>query len=281
VRVIDVRTPVDRPGSQAGDDDSDSRRQRISIYHVHQIQREASLKPFEGRTRVFIIDGAELMSTEAANSLLKTLEEPSDDVLLVLIAPDKSALPATIVSRCQVLELRPVPVREIEQALVERHGADGEQALLLARLSRGRPGWAIAAISDPTLAEIETQSADRIGDMVEGSLEDRFRYARDLGNQWWRDRDGVLAEMGRWSEWWRDVAVAKHGMAEQVVNVDRLEQISGLAAKFDDDAIAAGIGAVESARKALLANAIPRLVLEVMALDMPVPNEAPAGARRN
>jgi hypothetical protein len=117
--------------------------------------------------------------------------------------------------------------------------------------------------------------------MVEGSLEDRFRYARDLGNQWWRDRDGVLAEMGRWSEWWRDVAVAKHGMAEQVVNVDRIEQISGLAAKFDDDAIAAGIGAVESARKALLANAIPRLVLEVMALDMPVPNEAPAGARRN
>ena len=68
-------------------------------------------------------------------------------------------------------------------------------------------------------------------------------------------------------------------MPERVVNIDRLEQISGLAVRFDDDAIAAAIGAVESARRALLANAIPRLVLEVMALDMPVPGEAPVAAR--
>lgn len=282
VRVIDVHTPVDRPGSQAGDEEAESRRQRISIHHIHQLQREAALKPFEGRTRVFIIDGAELMSTEAANSLLKTLEEPSDDVLIVLIAPNKSSVEDTIVSRCQIVELRPVPTEEIEQFLVEKHGADEEQARLLARLSRGRPGWAIAALSDPTLAEIETQSADRIGGMVEGSLEDRFRYARDLGGQWWRDRDGVLAEIDRWSEWWRDVAMAKHGMSEQVVNIDRLEQISDLGARFSEADISTGIAAVEAARKALLANAIPRLALEVLALDTPVPQEAPVRAgRRN
>jgi DNA polymerase-3 subunit delta' len=80
-------------------------RTEIGIDQIREVQHAASLPPFEGKCRVFIIDGAEYLSTEAANSLLKTLEEPAASVVFVLLTTSDRRLPATVVSRCQRLEL--------------------------------------------------------------------------------------------------------------------------------------------------------------------------------
>ena len=77
----------------------------IKIDQIREMQRWVALKPFEGRYRVFIVDGAENLNAESANALLKTLEEPPPQVLLILLATDERRLPATVVSRCQRLEL--------------------------------------------------------------------------------------------------------------------------------------------------------------------------------
>ena len=150
------------------------------------------------------------MSAAAANALLKTLEEPSAEVYIVLVASDVEALPETIVSRCQRISLRPVPAEVIAETLVERFRKwSRERAERLARLASGRPGWAIAALNDPAVLEIYTQTATRILTALSGNLESRFTYASELSGRFRRDRDSVLNEMKRWLEMWRDIAIVK------------------------------------------------------------------------
>lgn len=269
VRVIDVDTPLDDDRDDGGEEDAGPRRKNISIKHIHTLLRDSALKPFEGTSRVFIIREANLMSSEAANSLLKTLEEPAEGVMIILTAPSAASLPVTIVSRCQPVDLRPVPPAVIEQTLIDRFSAEPESARTLARLARGRPGWAINALSDPTALDRHTQRSLRILSVITGSIEERFRYARDLSSTFGKDREGVLEELEQWLNWWRDVAMSRHGLESQVVNVDWLEALGALGQALDDDAITAGIGAVTRTREALEANANPRLALEVMALDLP------------
>ncbi len=267
MRVIDSSTHVD--GATETDDQEGRRRQTISIDHVRGMIRDAALKPFEGTCRVFIIDGAHRMVESAHNAFLKTIEEPTDDTMIILTAPSTSALPLTVVSRCRVVELRPVATAVIAQTLVDRFGAQEDEAENLARLSRGRPGWAINALSDPTALDLHTQSVQRIVGAITGGLEDRFRYAREMSGNFWRNRDGVLQEMQRWLEWWRDVAMARAGLNEQVVNLDSLETLQALGRSLSADEIAAAVEAVTRTVQALEANAIPRLALEVMMLDLP------------
>ena len=122
----------------------------IKIGQIRDLQREAVLRPYEGRRRVFVLERIDLASIEAANSLLKTLEEPPGHVVLALTAVHAEALPATVVSRCQRLDLRPVAQATLEAALAGR-GVPPEKARLLARLSGGRVGWALEASRDEAL----------------------------------------------------------------------------------------------------------------------------------
>lgn len=268
VRVINRSTPIKDDSSGTADSGA-SERQNISINHIHDLQREAALKPFEGKSRVFIIDGAEDLSPPAFNALLKTLEEPSENVYIVLVASDADALPETIVSRCQRIRLRPVSAELIASQLVEHFEAEPEQAERLAKLSAGRPGWAIAALQDPAVLEIYTQTATRILQALSGNLEERFSYANELSGRFRRDRDGVLRELHRWLEWWRDVAVVKAGLQDNAVNSDWMSALQQIASQLDEAQITQGANSVSAAITALEANAIPRLALEVMALEMP------------
>lgn len=269
IRVINAATSLkaDKVGED-GDSDSSSR-QRISINHIHDLQRDASLKPFEGKARVFIIDGAEALSTEAANALLKTLEEPYEGVYIVLVASTADALPETIVSRCQRISLRPVDPLLIAEHLVNRLSVEPETAERIAKLSGGRPGWAITAVNDPAVLELYSQAALRILSAVSGDLEERFVYARELSGRFWRDRDAVLNELHRWLEWWRDAAVARVGLRDNVINSDWLAAFDEIGGQLSEGAIAEAANSVVRTISALEANAIPRLALEVMMLDLP------------
>ena len=103
-----------------GDSAEAKPRVEISIDQIRQIQHSANLPPFEGRYKVFIIDGAEFLSNEAANCLLKTLEEPVGEVIFILLTVNDRLLPATVISRCQRLELPPLATSEVEAALGSR-----------------------------------------------------------------------------------------------------------------------------------------------------------------
>lgn len=126
----------------------------ISINQAKEIKQIAYLKPMAGRSRVFIVEDAELMSEEAANSILKVLEEPPLTSHIVLVTSRPEILLPTIVSRCRVLAFRPVSTDEAERALLDK-GLPAERARTLALLSRGNLERALALDWDEVVAERE------------------------------------------------------------------------------------------------------------------------------
>ncbi len=265
VEVIDPATEL-----PASTDRKAVSKTTISIDHIRQIVISgSSTKPFEGMMKVFILDGAHRMVREAETSLLKILEEAPDHVLIVLTSPTAEALSQTVVSRCQLLELRPVEPQVIESKLIEQFKADEAHARLLSRLARGSPGWAIDAINDPTIIDAHNQAILRFAEIVTGSIEFRFRYARQTAGQFWRDRMAVFYEMERWIEWWRDVAMMRHKLIDNLINVEWVDLFSEIATEITEEQISAAVTAIENARHALEANAVPQLTLEVMMLDLP------------
>ena len=109
----------------------------IKVNSIRQIRREASLAGFESGKKVFIIANADQMNTEASNSLLKTLEEPPADTVLILTTARKEQLLPTIISRCQLVRCEPLTVQQIASALTERDGIDEGEAVIAAQLANG------------------------------------------------------------------------------------------------------------------------------------------------
>ena len=241
----------------------------IGIEQIRQIQHSASLPPFEGRYRVFIIDGAELLSIEAANCLLKTLEEPFEKVLFVLIVKDLRAVPDTVISRCQKLELMPLSVDEVEKELIGRGDIDKQKARLLAKLCRGRIGWAISAAGDDALLMRYYEKRESILDIMNSGYEECFAYAARLARQFNQRRETVLNVLDLWLELWRDMMLLKAGFAEAIVNIDIEERLSRLAEGIDLYDIRYFIENIQQTIHNLRRNANPRLALEVLMMDIP------------
>lgn len=241
----------------------------IGIGAVRDIINAAHLRPYEGKTRVFIIADAHLLSTEAANALLKVLEEPPDDVALILLtsAPD-SVLP-TVRSRCQTLAFRPLPASDVARILREERGVGDEQAETLARLSRGCVGWALAAAQDETLYAAVHQRVEQIVDAIEGGLEARFAYAAELARRAERDRGAGRDELLLWLRWLRDVMLIQQGHGERVVNLSWKDALGRHAEGLRPGEAVRWMRGVTRSIEALERNANMRLALEALMLDAP------------
>src|SRR4030042_440769 len=134
--------------NSARDSGDTKSRVEISIDDIRGLQHDASLPPFEGKCKVFIIDGAEYLSAEAANCLLKTIEEPPPQIMILLLATDTVRILPTVASRCQRVELKPMSIADMEKILAESHGVDSDKSRLVSRLSEGCLGWALTASID-------------------------------------------------------------------------------------------------------------------------------------
>src|SRR2546429_2537499 len=128
-----------------------SDKQFIVIEQIRSLQSDSARKTMEGRRNVFIIQGAHAMNMQAANCLLKTLEEPEPDVVLLLTVPDAGLLLPTILSRVQQVSMHLLTSSQIKNALEQHWEVDPQEAALLAALAAGRMGWAIQAVEDEDL----------------------------------------------------------------------------------------------------------------------------------
>ena len=241
----------------------------ISIEQVRDVQRETSLLPFEGKYRVIVFENAELFSTEAANSLLKTLEEPPERVMIILLTTDARALLPTIVSRCRLVQLKPVPSTVIEEFLVDRKGVSQDRAREIAGLASGRAGWAVRAAEDPDLLKRVSDVLDEVELTVRSPLTERFDYAAEVANRFTRDRRSVYSELELWLSWWRDVLLVGQQKPELVSNVARIDSLTQTAERLAPASITEAIRTVMRTAFLLERNVSPRLALEGMMLKLP------------
>ena len=244
-------------------------RTEISIDQIREMQHSSNLPPFEGRYKVFIIDGVELLSNEAANCLLKTLEEPSGGVIFILLTTNEGMLPATVVSRCQRLELHPLAISQVEADLNECCSIEPQKAKLLARLCHGCLGWALSAAVDDILLQQRSEVIDRLLDITSGDYEERFNYVVQLVAQFSQSRDSVQKILDLWLDWWRDLLLVKLGCNDAVTNIDREAMLIDIARGYSLAQIRAFINSIQATGEQLRQNANPQLVMEVLMLSIP------------
>ncbi len=234
---------------------------RIKIDQMRAVQREIALSPYEGRWRVCIITEFQTATVEAANALLKTLEEPPARVIMILTALDASLLLPTVVSRCQVMPLRAVPRVQIKRALIEQWQEREERAQLLARISAGRMGWAISAARDPAILSQRQKHLETLLALLQQGLASKIRAAERLG-----ESENLGEILALWQTWWRDVFLACIGCEELIVNLDYLEPCRQMAQQYSIAEAGAAIRDIEKARQQLDDNVNSRLVLEALFL---------------
>jgi len=245
----------------------------IGIDDIRGLQRLANLPPYEGKCKSFIIDDAECLSTEAANALLKILEEPPRGVVWILLATEEDRLPPTVVSRCQRLELRPLPSEKVREALIHSYKVDPERAKLLSRLCRGCFGRAVSALSDDDILERRFQGVTRLFSLINASLAQRFVYAQELAGELSQNRRAGPEIMEVWFDWWRDLLLVKAGCSDDIINTENVTALEEQAQCLELSDIRGFLTRLGRLQQEVSTNVNPRLALESLMLDLP------AGAR--
>jgi DNA polymerase-3 subunit delta' len=234
----------------------------ITIDQVREVTARAALRAYEGKTKVFILDPAELMQEPAANAILKTLEEPAGASLFILVTAAPSALLPTILSRCQGVRFDPLGEGPLRAILV-RHGRTPEAAAAAAALAGGSAERALALDVEESRAtrdRIVQEVWDGLGSLV-SVLERAEELARDRARL--EDALEILASFSR------DLAVAKvSGGDTPLVHADRRAEVPRLASGCSVGAILVMHEAQAEAQRALARNANARFTAERMLLRM-------------
>jgi DNA polymerase-3 subunit delta' len=235
----------------------------LGIDPIRALSLAASLHPQESSYSIFLLPNAELMTLEAANALLKTLEEPAPHTILLLTAIDDQLLPKTIASRCQVLPVALVNAREIQAALIERWDLSPERAQELSTLAAGRPGWAIAASQNPELEEERASWFQSMAALCESGPTQRIKMAAKLVH----DTEKLDELLAVWLLWWRELLLLREGYRpptsqESSQRDQYVRQIQPAEARRV-------IEQIQEALRQLEQNANPRLVLENLLLELP------------
>jgi DNA polymerase-3 subunit delta' len=244
-------------------------RTEIGIEQIKEMLHSASLPPFEGEYRVYIIDEAGHLSLEAANRLLKTLEEPPGKVVFILITANARLIPDTVISRCQRLNLKRLKIAEIESALKERYNIEADKAILLARLSHGCLGWAIEAVKETNLLQERQEKFENMLVMVRSNYTDRFSLAAQLAAQFGKKRESVYETLDTWASWWRDILLVKTGCSSDIVSIDFKSALAQMAGAFSLVQIKETLQQIATGSEQLKLNANSRLVLEGLMLKIP------------
>jgi DNA polymerase III subunit delta' len=231
----------------------------IRIDEIRQLRHDLHLRPFEANRRVYVIVGADLLNEDAADALLKDLEEPPSYALILLVADELGPLPPTIRSRCQLVPFRRLSGAAVRAYFDERApGLPEAQRRALARVAGGRldradrlldPAAAgrrdeLLRVARSVYAEAEFEPADAAAALIGGSRE-RGAAARERAEaelerlelpareaeqrvrraQRGAERDELLASLEELASWYRDLVVAAAGAEAALVHADRAEEL--------------------------------------------------------
>jgi DNA polymerase-3 subunit delta' len=236
----------------------------IRIQQIRDFQKTINLKPYQSNYRVALFLRFQDANPNASNALLKTLEEAPSYAVLVLTADNPEQLLPTIVSRCEVLRLRPLKIEEVQKAL-EARGLETGQAKLIAHISGGRFGYALRLIENDALLEKREERLNDLQSLISASRVEKFAYADKLS----RDKESMRQAVLIWLSYWRDVMLRSAQAGTPLVNVDRNVEIEDLAGQLDLAVARRMVSALEDVLEKMERNVNSRLLAEVLLLDLP------------
>jgi DNA polymerase III subunit delta' len=186
----------------------------IKIESIRELQRLINYRPYEGRKKVFIIDNAHRLTAEAANAILKILEEPPQNSVLLLITDKPGLLFKTVISRCKIIKFCALERGALKKVLKTDHHISEEAAHFLSFFCEGKIGQALALKDTPLLAD-------------KNAVIDWFIFSKKNSlHHGGQTKDDVRSDLNILSTWFRDVYVLKAGMPDtEVINYDRAKDL--------------------------------------------------------
>lgn len=274
---------------------------------MRAVIHDVSLTPVEAKRKVYLVDSADLFNDASANAFLKTLEEPPDNVVFMLMAHTYDAVMPTIVSRCQVVRFSRIPASESVALLRQLTGAEEDQALaalaaaggvvarardMLASPSRRQARDIIlrtlkdlsfmdaydvlvaarsllAAVKAP-LEEMKAAQAAQAAEQAEFLTKGATRALEERHKRELtaREREGVAEVLNVAESWLRDCLAISQGVGDLVFNRDATDAMEEVGAAITPASAAAGLEAVARARQRISYNVSPQLAIEAMLFDI-------------
>lgn len=202
----------------------------IKIEQIRQMQSQIALSPYLADKRVVLIDGAEYMNEAAANSLLKTLEEPTGEVVFILVTANKDMLLPTILSRCMKIYFAPLGEDEIMSVLKQKYSIDGTKAQVIAKLSGGSMKKVLAFIDEESLNLNDSVWNFIFADITAAYI---WQLSDELAAM---DREKVMQWAGFLQMVVRDLLLIKAGADDSLLyNGNKKAELDDLAAQFSVD----------------------------------------------
>ncbi len=241
----------------------------ILIDQVRALQHTLALSPYTGAYRVALLPDFHRATTQAANALLKTLEEPPDRVIMLLTAIAPESLLPTIVSRCEVIRLRPASLVSAQFYLQAKLGLPEDNARLLAHVSGGRIGAALSLAEDPDAQAARQEQLEVLLDLLPATRVERFKQAERMARTSDKARQNISQVLRTWLSFWRDVFLQVSGGSSALINIDIEPHIARVAAQVEPEQARELVIAHEQALEQLYAYANVRLLLETLMLQWP------------
>ena len=227
----------------------------IGIDEIRSVTGRASLKPYESKKKVFVIDDAHSMNAASSNAFLKTLEEPPGDTVFILISPSEKAMLPTIVSRCHIVKFSAAPAKLVERILLDRFGISEDEAGLLGNFSSGRIGEAIRMK--------ERNIIDRKNTLIDALMDTRRDLREELGP--YSKREGLKEDLEFFVSYFRDIAAYKaSGGKAYIFNTDRKDEIKARVDAFTQDELERLIRKIITLRSYVDYNVNPNMIIDVL-----------------
>lgn len=241
----------------------------ISVDNIRQqVNGDIAIKPYSGAYKIYIIDEAEKMNVQAQNALLKTLEEPPEYAVILLLATRAEAMLPTILSRCVLLNTKPVSDDLIRRYLMQRIQIPDYRASICASFARGNVGRAIELASNETFDHMKSSALGILKNISKMEINQIASEIKKITEEKFDTNDYLdLCFI-----WYRDVLLYKacgsHGGNSHMIFKEELSDIASVARRYSYDAIEKIIHSIDRARSRLAANVNFDLTMELMFLDM-------------
>lgn len=277
------------------------------VEQVREIVADAELAPIRARCKVYIIDRVDLLGVHAANAFLKTLEEPSPGVILILLGRTRDSVLPTIVSRCQVVPFRQIPAHEAVGILVQNTGVGSDKAAAAIQACGGSISKATEFVRSPERMAYRQRVLESLGTLRAADDLDVLVMAGELVVGAKAPLDAVRAQQERELEenadllaasalrriearnksaitmqtfdylhqltsiirsWLRDVLMVCDGISNLVINADALAGVKAAAAVTTPERVAVALRAVDEADAAIAYNVSLETCIDVLLFDI-------------
>jgi DNA polymerase-3 subunit delta' len=252
----------------------------LSVNDIRRMRDDVGIKPYSGSWKVYILPNAEKMTVQAQNALLKTLEEPPAYAVVILLCSGMGTLLPTILSRCILLKMEPVPDAVLEKMLKEK-GVGEERALLCARLSHGNPGRAQELSQSDEFWQFRTKTVSFLNTLEQRDAAEIVAFSADFAdrkktNSEERKKEEAGGEFRPCTEdfldifqsWLGDILRYKStGDADGLIFQDSLQYIMDIAGRTAYDRLEGACRAFDTAMQRRHAGGNDAQILEMLLLD--------------